>query len=102
MTRFRTLMLLALPLCAAAADPVLLMQNTQTRPGDSSFSFRQEVTASCSAPSVGDCGSCMVSCPVGQAATCKPGKVLAATGDGTCQREPSCTCQGAAQTTPRR
>jgi hypothetical protein len=102
MKLFRNLLLaLALPTSVLAADPVVLLQNQQSHPGDSSFSFRQEITASCGAPSVGDCGSCNVSCAVGQAATCKPGKVLAATGDGTCQREPSCTCQSATAPAPK-
>lgn len=95
MTRFAILLIVAAaPLLAFAAEPVVVLQNPQTR-GDSSFSYRQEFNASCGAPSVGDCSSCTVSCPVGAAAVCKPGKVSAAMGDGTCQREPSCTCQSA-------
>jgi len=96
MTRFSSLLLaLALPLTVLAADPVVILQNPQAR-GDSSFSYRQEFNASCGAPSVGDCSTCSVSCPVGAAAVCKPGKVSSAMGDGTCQREPSCTCQSSA------
>ena len=96
MTRLRAILLaLALPLTAAAADPLVVLQNPQAR-GDSSFSYRQEFSATCAAPGVGDCSSCTVSCPVGAAATCKPGKVSTAMGDGTCQREPSCTCVSSA------
>ncbi|MES2684186.1 MAG: hypothetical protein V4650_11765 [Pseudomonadota bacterium] len=96
MTRLKTLLFaLAFPLTVLAADPVVVLQNPQSR-GDSSFSYRQEFNASCGAPSVGDCSSCNVSCPVGSAATCKPGKVSTAMGDGTCQREPSCTCTSSA------
>lgn len=101
MTRLKTLLLaLAFPLTVLAADPVVVLQNPQAR-GDSSFSYRQEFTATCGAPSVGDCSSCTVSCPVGAAATCKPGKVSTAMGDGTCQREPSCTCVSSAPATKK-
>lgn len=96
MTRIPALLFAALfPLTVLAAEPVVVLQNPQAR-GDSSFSYRQEFTATCAAPGVGDCSSCTVSCPVGAAATCKPGKVSAAMGDGTCQREPSCTCASSA------
>jgi hypothetical protein len=89
------LIALALPFTVLAAEPVVVLQNPQSH-GDSSFSYRQEFNASCAMPSVGDCASCSVSCPVGTAAVCKPGKVSAAMGDGTCQREPSCTCTSSA------
>jgi len=86
------LLAVAFSFSALAAEPVVVLQNPQAR-GDSSFSYRQEFNASCGAPGVGDCSSCNVSCPVGAAAVCKPGKVSAVMGDGSCQREPSCTCQ---------
>lgn len=90
--RLPTLLIaLALPFTVLAADPIVVLQNPQAR-GDSSFSYRQEFNASCAVPGVGDCASCAVSCPVGTAAVCKPGKVSTAMGDGSCQREPSCTC----------
>ncbi len=96
MRHLRTLLLaLAFPFAVFAADPVVVLQNPQSH-GDSSFSYRQEFNATCGAPGVGDCSSCTVSCPVGAAAVCKPGKVSAAMGDGTCQREPSCTCVSSA------
>lgn len=101
MNRLPALLLaLAFPLAALAAEPVVILQNPQAR-GDSSFSYRQEFNASCSVAGVGDCASCSVSCPVGSAAVCKPGKVSAAMGDGTCQREPACTCQSSAPTTKK-
>lgn len=78
---------------AAATEPVVILQGAA--PGDSRFSLRNEPSASCSAASVGDCGSCSVSCPQGQAAVCKPGKVQALVGDGSCQREPVCRCDNA-------
>lgn len=48
--------------------------------------------SSCSTPAVTDCGSCAVTCPVGQSAVCKPGRV----NNGLCTREPKCQCEGAA------
>lgn len=96
MNRFCSLLVaLVFPLTVLAAEPIVVLQNPQAR-GDSSFSYRQEFTASCSSPGIGDCSSCTVSCPVGTAATCKPGKISAAMGDGSCQREPSCTCVSSA------
>jgi hypothetical protein len=77
-----------------AVEPVVILQNPPTG-GDSSFGIRQEFIASCQMPSVGECSSCMVTCPVGAAAVCKPARVAVALGDGTCQREPTCTCQSA-------
>lgn len=79
---------------AAATEPVVVLHGSGV-PGDSRFSLRDEPSASCSAPGVGDCSSCSVSCPQGQAAVCKPGKVQAALGDGSCQREPVCRCDNA-------
>lgn len=98
MNRFCSLLAaLLVPLAVLAAEPIVVLQNPHTQ-DDSSFSYRQEVMASCSAPGLGDCSSCTVSCPVGAAATCKPGKISAAMGDGSCQREPSCTCVSSAPT----
>ena len=98
MNRFCSLLVaLVFPLTVLAAEPIVVLQNPHAH-GDSSFSYRQETTASCSAPGLGDCSSCTVSCPVGAAATCKPGKISAAMGDGSCQREPSCTCVSSAPT----
>lgn len=79
---------------ASAAEPVVVLHGSAV-PGDSRFSLRDEPSASCSSPGVGDCGSCSVSCPQGQAAVCKPGKVQALVGDGSCQREPVCRCENA-------
>ena len=78
------------------------LATTQAALGRTLFDLDRQAPAAgrrhegCAAPSVGDCGSCTVSCPVGAAATCKPGKISAAMGDGSCQREPSCTCVSSA------
>lgn len=78
----------------AATDPLVVLQGT-TAPGESTLNLRHEQPASCSVSGVGDCASCSVSCATGQAAVCKPGKVSAAMGDGSCQREPVCRCESA-------
>lgn len=78
----------------AATDPVVILQGS-AGPGDSTLNLRHEQPAACSVPSVGDCASCSVSCATGQAAVCKPGKVSAVMGDGSCQREPVCRCESA-------
>lgn len=78
----------------AANDPLVVLQGT-TAPGESTLNLRHERPASCAVSSVGDCASCSVSCATGQSAVCKPGKVSAAMGDGSCQREPVCRCESA-------
>ena len=49
---------------------------------------RASTGSSCTAPVVGPCPSCSISCPVGQPASCLPG---AATGP-TCTTPPACKC----------
>lgn len=89
-----TLTALTIGSAQAANDPVVILQGSAA-PGDSTFSLRHEQPASCSVQGQGDCASCSVSCQTGQAAVCKPGKVSAAMGDGSCQREPVCRCESA-------
>ena len=97
MNAFRLLFCLAalgLGSAHAASDPLVVLQGT-TAPGESTLNLRHEQPASCAVSSVGDCASCSVSCATGQSAVCKPGKVSAAMGDGSCQREPVCRCESA-------
>ena len=89
-----TLTALTIGSAHAATDPVVILQGTSA-PGESTFNLRHEQPAACSSAGVGDCASCSVSCQTGQSAVCKPGKVAAAMGDGTCQREPVCRCESA-------
>lgn len=91
---FLAMALATATLPARAAEPVVVLHGS-TAAGESTLNLRNQPPASCSAASVGDCGSCAVSCTIGQAAVCKPGKVLAAMGDGSCQREPVCRCDDA-------
>ena len=89
-----TLSTLSIGTALAATDPLVILQGS-TGAGDSTINLRHEQPAACAMPSVGDCASCAVSCQTGQAAVCKPGKVSAAMGDGSCQREPVCRCESA-------
>lgn len=57
----------------------------------------QEPYSSCATAEVGDCGQCSVACPVGQSASCKPGK----TGAAGCTREPVCACSDTTAAMPK-
>lgn len=59
-----------------------------------SIQLQTNTGASCSAPAVGNCGSCAISCPTGQAAMCKPGLAVGkgAAGD-SCLQTPECSCR---------
>ena len=81
---------------AWAAEPVVVLHgNTSqnlTAPANS-VDIQQNTGSRCEARAVGNCGSCSVSCPVGQAATCKPGRAVSKDIDASCTIEPSCTCK---------
>jgi len=49
--------------------------------------------ARCTAPAVGVCGSCSISCPVGKAARCTPGKSYGHPPDEVCQVPAVCVCE---------
>jgi len=87
---------LALASAAWAAEPVVVLQgNTSqklTSPSNS-VDIQQNTGSRCEARAVGNCGSCSVSCPVGQAATCKPGRAVSKDADASCTTDPSCTCK---------
>lgn len=87
---------LAVAGAAWAADPVVVIhgntsQNLTASP--SSVDIQQNTGSRCEARAVGNCGSCSVSCPVGQAATCKPGRAVSDAANASCTTEPSCTCK---------
>ena len=99
-SRFLRVLLLLSAACTTAASPAfgaepLVVLQGSAAPGESTLNLRHEQPAACSVQGVGDCASCSVSCATGQAAVCKPGKVSAAMGDGSCQREPVCRCESA-------
>jgi hypothetical protein len=82
-------------LCAAAAAqqhaPVLV---TTPAPGsDSTINLQTNTGSACSAPAVGLCGSCSVTCPSGHAAMCKPGLAVNGQPGASCLNPPECRCQ---------
>jgi hypothetical protein len=86
---------LALASAAWAADPIVVLQGktSQNLTTPNSVDIQQNTGSRCEARAVGNCGSCSVSCPVGQAATCKPGRAVSKDVDASCTIEPSCTCK---------
>ncbi len=87
---------LAIASAAGAAEPVVVLhgntsQNLTAQPG--SVDIQQNTGSRCETRAVGNCGSCSVSCPVGLAATCKPGRAVSKDADASCTTEPSCTCK---------
>lgn len=93
MKRIACLVLLSLSAAASAQQqpPVLV---TQPQPGtDSTINLQTNNGSSCAAPTVGNCGSCSVTCPTGHAATCKPGLAVNAQAGASCVTPPECKCQ---------
>jgi len=100
----RTLARLSVPALllgvAAAAfaqqhNPVLI--TTPQPAADSNINLQTNTGSACSAPSVGNCGSCSVTCPTGHAAMCKPGLAVPGNQSGqsgaSCLNPPECKCQ---------
>ena len=72
--------------------PVLI--NTPTAQGsDSNINLQSNTGSACAAPSVGNCGSCSVTCPTGHAAMCKPGLAVNPQPGASCATAPECKCQ---------
>ena len=80
---------------AWAAEPVVVLQGNarQNLTTPNTVDIQQNTGSRCEARAVGNCGSCAVSCPVGQAATCKPGRAVGRDSEASCTTEPSCTCK---------
>jgi hypothetical protein len=81
---------------AFAAEPVVILhddagQNVRSR--GQTVDIQQNSGSRCESPAIGSCGSCAVSCPVGEAAICRPGKAVSRSGDASCVIEPSCSCK---------
>lgn len=87
---------LAIASVAFSAEPVVVLHGNAsqnlTAPANS-VDIQQNSGSRCEARAVGNCGSCSVSCPVGQAATCKPGRAVSKDPDASCTTDPSCTCK---------
>lgn len=72
--------------------PVLI--NTPTVQGtDSNINLQTNTGSACSSPSIGNCGSCSVTCPTGHAAMCKPGLAVNPQPGASCLTAPECKCQ---------
>ncbi|TXI83502.1 MAG: hypothetical protein E6Q40_10890 [Cupriavidus sp.] len=79
-----------------AAEPVVVLHGNTSQnlsAPSNSVDIQQNSGSRCEARAVGNCGSCSVSCPVGQAATCKPGRAVSKDADASCTIDPSCTCK---------
>lgn len=62
-------------------------------PPPATINLQTATGASCSAPAVGQCGSCAISCPTGQAAMCRPGLTVGSGKSGeSCVQAPDCSC----------
>ncbi len=75
---------------AQPAAPVLVEHTHGT---DSNINIQSTGGSACASPSIGNCGSCSVACPTGQAAMCKPGLAVNATPGASCLTPPECHCQ---------
>jgi hypothetical protein len=89
---------LLLGLCAGALaqqqqrTPVLI--NTPTaQSSDNNINLQTNTGSACSSPSVGNCGSCSITCPTGHAAMCKPGLAVNGQPAASCLTAPECKCQ---------
>jgi hypothetical protein len=81
---------------AFAAEPVVVLhddagQNIKGRA--QTLDIQQNTGSRCESPAIGSCGSCAVSCPVGEASICRPGKAVSRSADASCVIEPSCSCK---------
>jgi len=71
-------------------SPVLI---TTPQPGaDSNINLQTNTGSACAAQPVGNCGSCSVTCPTGQAAMCKPGLAVNNQAGASCLTAPECKC----------
>ena len=93
-------MLFAVALCAAlpalAAEPVVILHDDAVKASPQHgnvVDIRQNAGSRCESPAIGACGSCAVSCPVGEAATCRPGRAVGKGTDASCIVDPSCVCK---------
>ena len=87
-------LLLGLSAAAVAQQhaPVVIAAPT-VQGSDSNINLQTNTGSACSSPSVGNCGSCAVSCPTGHAAMCKPGLAVNPQPGASCVSAPECKCQ---------
>ncbi|MGH8460821.1 MAG: hypothetical protein ACRESS_04385 [Stenotrophobium sp.] len=97
MTLLRSFLLASSLLIAGVAlahDPVVVVHEPASQqPGSNSLNIQKNHGSHCEAMNVGSCGSCAVSCAVGEAAMCRPGKAVGRGEDASCVRDPVCQCK---------
>ncbi|MGH8539869.1 MAG: hypothetical protein ACRETW_05120 [Stenotrophobium sp.] len=77
-----------------AGDPVVVVHDQNPGNGaQNSLNIQKTSGSHCEAMNVGSCGSCAVSCAVGTAAMCRPGKSVGQGPDASCVRDPVCQCK---------
>jgi hypothetical protein len=59
----------------------------------SNINLQTNSGSACASPAVGNCGSCSITCPTGQAAMCKPGLAVNHQPGASCVTPPECKCQ---------
>ena len=98
MRRIATAVLAALvfsagTVCAQTAAPAVVIKQNSAHSTDSNINIQSTGGSGCAAPSIGNCGSCSVACPTGQAAMCKPGLAVNQAPGASCLTPPECKCQ---------
>ncbi|HWU68585.1 MAG TPA: hypothetical protein VN046_06905 [Stenotrophobium sp.] len=79
---------------ALAREPVIVMHDpAPARSGSSTLNIQNNQGSHCEAADVGSCGSCAITCAVGTAAMCRPGKSVGHDADASCVRDPVCQCK---------
>lgn len=76
----------------SAPAPVIVKQHAPAG-ADTNLNIQSTSGSACSSPSIGNCGSCSVACPTGQAAMCKPGMAVNAAPGASCVAPPECACK---------
>lgn len=90
-----TLFLLAFATAVMPQSQPVIVTDTRVPVADheKTLNIRTDQGSSCTAAPAGICGTCSVSCPVGKAAACRPGKVIGQSGEPqSCLQPPSCKC----------
>lgn len=78
--------------CAESPPSVLVKTDVPANGTTSTLSLQNTPGSSCTAPSVGICGTCNISCPSGQAAMCRAGLSIGKQSDSSCLQPPDCKC----------
>jgi hypothetical protein len=96
MSLLRTLSFGLLSLIAVSAwagNPVIVKTDAPKADSTSTLNLQTSQGSACSAPNVGNCGSCSISCPTGKAAMCKAGMAVGGGSEASCLNPPECKCQ---------